>query len=88
MINFADPKRARGVSSVGSERMLDRHEVTGSIPVHPTKTRLSQKGQPLPVFYGILIRNVLIYCVKDARLLPKYPIELNEKGFMWIHKVN
>ena len=26
----------RGVSSVGSERMLDRHEVTGSIPVHPT----------------------------------------------------
>ena len=44
--------------------------------------RLSQKGQPLPVFYGILIRNVLIYCVKDARLLPKYPIELNEKGLM------
>ena len=26
----------RGVSSVGLERVLDRHEVTGSIPVHPT----------------------------------------------------
>jgi len=39
-------------------------------------------GQPLPVFYGMLIRNVLIYCVKDTRLLPKYPIELNEKGLM------
>ncbi len=30
------PKGNRGVSSVGSERLLDRQEVTGSIPVHPT----------------------------------------------------
>jgi hypothetical protein len=27
----------RDVSSVGSERLLDRQEVTGSIPVRPTK---------------------------------------------------
>ena len=26
-----------GISSVGLERMLDRHEVTGSNPVYPTK---------------------------------------------------
>ena len=31
--NFASQ---RGVSSVGSERLLDRQEVAGSIPVHPT----------------------------------------------------
>ena len=41
IITFAYPKEQWGVSSVGSERMLDRHEVTGSIPVHPT----GQKAQ-------------------------------------------
>ena len=35
----AIPKGLWGVSSVGSERMLDRHEVTGSIPVHPTNRK-------------------------------------------------
>ena len=29
----------RGVSSVGLERLLDRQEVTGSNPVHPTSNR-------------------------------------------------
>ena len=33
------------VSSVGSERMLDRHEVTGSIPVRPT---IIKKGSSPP----------------------------------------
>ena len=36
---FCLPAREkRGVSSVGSERMLDRHEVAGSIPARPTLT--------------------------------------------------
>jgi hypothetical protein len=33
---LCSPKGNWGVSSVGSERLLDRQEVTGSIPVHPT----------------------------------------------------
>ena len=33
-------------------------------------------------FCGILICNVLIYFVKDAMLLPKYPLELNEMGLL------
>jgi len=28
---------------------------------------------PLFIFSGMFIRNVLIYCVKNARLLPKHP---------------
>ena len=45
------PKDNWGVSSVGSERLLDRQEVTGSIPVHPTttKTRFHEKER---VFYA------------------------------------
>jgi len=30
----------------------------------------------------MLIRNVLIYCVKNARLLHKHPLELNKKGLL------
>ncbi len=40
---FITLSTGRGVSSVGSERMLDRHEVTGSIPVHPTKGAFTNK---------------------------------------------
>ena len=43
----------RGVSSVGSERMLDRHEVTGSIPVHPTADNEGVRDNLAPfVFYS------------------------------------
>ena len=52
------------VSSVGSERLLDRQEVTGSIPVRPTipqrifKRRMfysapPQSGASLNITYGI-----------------------------------
>ena len=36
-------KRLWDVSSVGSERLLDRQEVTGSIPVRPTNFSLYKK---------------------------------------------
>lgn len=35
-----------GLSSVGLERMLDRHEVAGSNPVDPTKGLLEMFGRP------------------------------------------
>ena len=50
MIIFVSPKGIRGVSSVGSERMLDRHEVTGSIPVRPT---LKASGFPGAFFCSV-----------------------------------
>jgi hypothetical protein len=36
IINYYFCVLRRDVSSVGSERLLDRQEVTGSIPVRPT----------------------------------------------------
>ena len=55
----------RDVSSAGLERMLDRHEVTGSIPVRPTQLpRNNQLG--LPAYPAALSKH---RCAADALLV-------------------
>ena len=43
---FATSNKARSVSSVGLERLLDRQEVTGSNPVQITKAKGTSEGVP------------------------------------------
>ena len=58
MLTFAIPYR--DVSSVGSERMLHTHEVTGSNPVRPTRIppeNIENQEQPL-ITAAFLLQNV------------------------------
>ena len=72
MINFLIFVGERGVSSVGSERMLDRHEVTGSIPVHPTELIQGLLAIMLKAFaFSTLIEFVLLKIEIDSRMFPE-----------------
>ena len=56
-----------GVSSVGLERLLDRQEVTGSIPVRPTEEKAYSLIYKvfMPFLFSLENNGLSVRCVKD-----------------------